>query len=87
MKHRPEVHAAEKWEVGSDASMRLVRRQDARDLSKEHVPADDSSEFWAELGNLRDYMYIHCRHLQTLFKTTIINVYDSLNTFMEKLFS
>ena len=52
MKHRPEIHAAEKREVGCDASMRSVRRRDAGDPPKKHAPADNSSEFWAELGNL-----------------------------------
>ena len=66
MEHRPEVPAAEKREIGCDASMRSVRRRDAQDLPKEHAPPDDSAEFWAELGNLREY--ITCTHAVTVLQ-------------------
>ena len=51
----PEVHAAEKRQIGCEASMRSLRRRGARDPPKEHALADDSSEFWPELDNLREY--------------------------------
>ena len=56
MKHCSEVHAAEKREIGCDGSMRSLRRRDARDSPKEHAPVDDSSEFWPDLDNLREYI-------------------------------
>ena len=65
MEHHLVVHAAEKQEIGCDATMQLVKRQDARDLPKKHAPADDSSEFWAELGNLRD---IICTYTVAIYK-------------------
>ena len=65
MQYSPEVYAAEKREVGCDASMQSVRRQDAQDQLKEHVSANNYSEFWTELSRLerRNDMYIYCSHL------------------------
>ena len=77
MEHRPEVNAAEKREVGCDASMRSVRRRDAKDLPKEHAPADDSSEFWAELGNLRD---IICTYTVAVYKPLLLCHFTSVPT-------
>ena len=71
MEHHPEVHAAEKREVGCDASMRSVRRRDARDPPKEHAPTDDSSEFWAELVNLREY--IACTYTAAILQLFIVS--------------
>ena len=70
MEYRPEAHAAEKREIGSDATMQSVRRRDARDPPKEHAPADDSSEFWAERGNLREY--IPCTYTVVVLQPFIV---------------
>ena len=67
MEHRSEVHAAEKREIGSDASMRSVRR---RDLPKEHVPAENFSEFRAERGNLKEY--VTCTYTVAVFQPFIV---------------
>ena len=77
MEHRPEVNAAEKREVGCDASMRSVRRRDAQDPPKEHAPADDSSEFWAELGKLRD---IICTYTVAVYKPLLLCHFASVPT-------
>ena len=79
MEQSPEVHVkigcskrnVEKREIGRDASMRSVRRRDARDPPKEHAPGDDSSEFWAELGNLREY--ITCTYTVAVFQPFIVS--------------